>query len=178
MAEKECIHMEFLNNMKKCKLFRKQGRNKGLTVVEMLAASAILSLLSLILYTGIFMAQESYNKITSEAETQLLLSTISDTLSNELRYARDVVDDRGVLQRYTSMSYGKNTTISISDEGQLLAKEKLMLSSGAYGNGDYQITDLEILFDTGGIFHVSVSVESKTGAVAETKFDIGCLNES
>lgn len=170
--------MEFLKNKIKCKLFHKLRRKKGLTVVEMLAAAAILSLLSMILSTGIFLAQDSYNEMTSEAETELLLSTISNVLSNELRFARDVVEDGGVLQRYTSMNYGKNTTISISEQGQLLAKEKLMLASGAYGNGDYKITNLEILYDANGNFHVSVFVESKTGTVAETNFDIRCLNKS
>lgn len=170
--------MGFLNNIKKCKLFNKLSNNKGLTMVEMLVAAVILSLLSMMLNTGIFMAQNSYNKMMAESETQLLLSTVSDMLYNELRYARDVVDNSGVLQRYTSVNYGKNTTISISDEGQLLAKEKLMISSGAYGNGDYKITDLEILCEPNGLFNVHIDIESKTGVSAETQFYISCLNKS
>lgn len=79
--------------MKRLRQKLKNGR--GLTLVEMVAAAAVLALLGLMLHTGLFMAQNSYNKITGEAESQLLLSTLTDLLSNELRYARDVVTGEG-----------------------------------------------------------------------------------
>ena len=46
----------------------------------------VLILLGLMLHTGLLMAQRS-SRTDRGAENQLLLSTLSDLLSNELRYA-------------------------------------------------------------------------------------------
>lgn len=170
--------MKFLNNMKKCKLFSKLHSGSGITMVETLAAVAILSLLAMMLSTGLFMAQDSYRQMTAEAETQLLLSTVSNIVSNELRYARDVDEENGILQKYTSISYGRNTTISINDEGHLVSNERDMLSSGVYENGEYKISQLIIKYEKNGIFNVFIRVEDRFGVSAETEFSINCLNES
>ena len=66
---------------------KKLRSRRGMTLVEMLAASVVLILLGLMLHTGLLMAQRSSRTLTGEAENQLLLSTLSDLLSNELRYA-------------------------------------------------------------------------------------------
>lgn len=70
------------------RLRQKLKNSRGLTLVEMIAAVGVLALLGLMLNTGLSMAQDSYNKMTGEAESQLLLSTLTDLLSNELRYHR------------------------------------------------------------------------------------------
>ena len=114
------------------RLRQKLKSSRGLTLVEMVAAAGVLALLGLMLHTGLIMAQDSYNTMTGEAESQLLLSTLTDLLSNELRYARDVVTgEGGTLQRYTSVNYGRNTTLSLNENGQLEAnKQRQMLSGG------------------------------------------------
>lgn len=155
---------------------RKLRGRRGMTLVEMLAASVVLILLGLMLHTGLLMAQSSYRVMTGEAESQLLLSTLSDLLSNELRYARDVaVDGSGALTRYTSVNYGRNTTLSLDGDGQLEASNRLMLPSGAYGNGDCRIDQCAITY-SGGIFHVMLAVSDRRGASCETTFSIRCLN--
>lgn len=157
------------------RLLRKIRSRRGVTLVEMVAAAAVLALLALMLHTGLYMAQNSYTKMTEAAESQLLLSTLTDLLSNELRYARDVVTDDGTLQRYTSLSFGRNTTLALNAQGQLEANQRLMLSAGAYGNGQYRITDWEIAY-SGGVFNVSLSVTGNGDAANTTTFSVRCLN--
>lgn len=159
------------------RLRQKLKSSRGLTLVEMAAAAAVLVLLGLILNTGLFLAQDSYQKMTGEAESQLLLSTLSDLLSNELRYARDMETDGGSLQRYTSVNYGRNTTLSLDEEGQLKAKNYRMLSSGAYGNGAYRIDRLQITYqEDSGMFTVELRVTGSASIANETTFSIRCLN--
>ena len=69
-------------------LRNKLRARRGMTVIETLAAALVLILLGLMLHTGLLLARQSYDDMTSEAETQLLLSTLTDALSGELRYAR------------------------------------------------------------------------------------------
>lgn len=158
-------------------LRKKLRSHRGLTLVEMVAATGVLALLGLMLHTGLFMAQNSYAQMTEEAESQLLLSTLSDLLSNELRYARDTVTQNdGTLQRYTSINYGRNTTLSLNEEGQLMANDRLMLSSGVYGNGVYSIEDLTIRYEEEGLFQVALTVRGIHSTSNEASFFVRCLN--
>ncbi len=160
------------------KRFLKKIRNRrGVTLVEMTAAAGVLALLGLVLHTGLFMAQDSYTTMVAESESRLLLSTVSNLLSDELRYARQVVtDDAGVLQRYTSINHGRNTTLGISKEGQLEANNRRMLSSGAYGNGAYEIEALTVVYGADHVFDVTVKVKSGHASAKETHFSVRCLN--
>lgn len=160
------------------KFLRKKLRShQGITLVEMVVAAGVLALLGLMLHTGLHMAQDSYSKVTGESESQLLLSTLSDLLSNELHYARDVVTvDGDTLERYTSVNYGRNTKLSIDDNGQLKANNRRMLSTGAYGNGAYRIDDCSITYDGDGLFHVSLKVTGSNAISNETSFFVRCLN--
>lgn len=147
---------------------------RGFTLVETMAAAAVLALLALMLHTGLLMAQRSYVNMTGAAERQLLLSTLGDLLSNELRYARDVVaEPGGRLERYTSVNYGRNTILSLSD-GQLAANGLRMLSTGAYGNGAYTLDTCAITYDS-GTFQVALEV-SGWGGSDSAQFSVRCLN--
>ena len=161
------------------RLRQKLRNSRGLTLVEMTAAAAILILLALILHTGLIMAQNSYTKMTSESESQLLLSTLTDLLAHELRYARDVETGAdGILSNYTSVNYGRHTTLSLNAETkQLEASGRQMLSSGAYGNGAYQIKTCSITYteDT-GLFYVKLKVAGPSSIANETEFSVRCLN--
>lgn len=160
-------------------LRRKLRARRGLTLVEMVAATAVLALLALMLHTGLLMAQNSYRQITGESERQLLVSTLSDLLANELRYARNVDPDPGgeTLLHYTSVNYGRNTTLTLNAQGQLEASGRLMLSAGAYGNGSYRIDTCSIDYDEGtGIFQVSLTVTGGGEGTNETEFSVRCLN--
>jgi competence protein ComGC len=135
---------------------RKKLKNcHGVTLVEMLATVVVLVLLGMMLQTGLNLAVHSYHKMMATSEIEVLASTISSVMADELRYAKDVrLDDEGQLYSYTSANYGTKTIMTKNDEGQLISSSVpvggtdtstgRMLATGAYGNGDYKITGLTI----------------------------------
>lgn len=165
---------------------KKLRGQKGFSLVEMLAATMVLVLLVLILNVGLNLSVKSYRTMTAESETQLLLSSVTNVLSDELRYARDIVTKtettedtdglNGNLDRFLSVSYGRNTTLSLED-GQLYANGKRMLAAGAYGNGAYAIKQLNITYDdTREVFIVEVAVSGIDNITAKTTLLIRPLN--
>ena len=124
---------------------RKVKDNSGLTMVETLCAVLILVLLSLMLNSGLSMAIKTYQGITAESETQLLLSSLSDALADKLRYCVVYVDDAG---DYQSSSIGDVEAADgkIVVRGPDTGDAKSLLPDGAYGNpdgfykGNYQVT--------------------------------------
>lgn len=166
---------------------RKLRSEGGLTLVELLCTVVILMLLGLMLNTGLQMAMRSYQDMTAQSEVQMLLSTLSDALADDLRYATDVdTDDAGNLKTYSSDSYGSSSSLTI-DNGQVMANGKRVLPAGAYGNGAYKLADddkdgngcadgLEITY-ADGLFKVKLKVEQTNGTVsAGTEFTVRCLN--
>ncbi len=116
---------------------KKLRSGRGTTMVEMLAAVLVLIFLSMMLNTGLNLALNSYHRMISRSECQVLLSTAADTLINELRFARDMKiqpggtsgdpgtpagpgtadpDKEGRLVSYLSRSVGCEGNIVIWDE--------------------------------------------------------------
>lgn len=145
--------MDKLQKRLRLSLTDKLKESQGLTFVEMLCAILILSLLSLLINSGLHMAQRSYHSMVLQSETRLLLSTLSDALADELRYAGNVEVDAadGTLKTYRSGLYGEKTTLKVKKD-QAVDKEKhgqiyaeaplpgsvtptsyLLLPDGAYG---------------------------------------------
>lgn len=156
---------------------RKLADEAGLTLVEMLCATAMLALLGLLLSAGMNMALQSYMEITAESETQLLLSTLADALTDDLRYAQDVqTDDGGRLTTYNSDSFGERTGLAIGGDGQVYAGGRRLLPAGAYRRGAYVVDRLEITYD-GSCFAARLRVRAAEGrASAEAALNIRCLN--
>lgn len=156
---------------------KKLACNDGLTLVELLAAVIILILLGLMLNTGLQMALKSYHDLTAEAELQLLLSTISDALADDLRYAREIREEGGELI-YRSDFYGEGGTgASLSlDGGQIFVNGKRLLPPGAYRNGAYAVQALTVSYD-GSCFTADLTVGEAEGTLsAEAQFTVRCLN--
>lgn len=159
---------------------------RGVTLVEMLCVSVILILLGLILNVGIQAAMDSYRTLVAESESELLLSTAVDALAADLRYARDVrteeKDGKTMLSGYDSSFYGKNASLSL-EGGQIVADgpggTMRVLPPGAYGNGAYEIEEMEITYD-GVCFTVHLRAAKAGGDIgAETPAEgvsIRCLN--
>lgn len=173
------------------KLLKKKLKSRrGFTLVEMLAAVIILVLLVLILNSGLNLSVKSYRTMTAESETELLMSSLSDVIYDELRYARDINTTAepiggtpgetpvitGNLERYTSVSFGRNTVLSLKD-GQLYAGGKRLLAAGTYGNGDYVIEQMDITYDKDTcVFTVSLTVGGVDDITAATEFKVRPLN--
>lgn len=158
---------------------RKLKDTGGLTLVETLCAAAILLLLGIMLNTGIQMAVRSNRDITAQAELQLLLSTLSDALADDLRYARDPKTEVDGKLSYISDSYntGGRAILTVNADGQVEAGGKRVLPRGAYGNGAYQVETMDITYaEAEGLFTIELKVKQTDGAIsAETDFTVRCL---
>lgn len=166
---------------------RKKLRNAGgLTLVEILCAVAILVLLCLMMNTGMQMAVKSYDRLTAESETQLLLGSLSDALIDKLRYA--VVTESGT----DTLSIGN---IELKDGRIVVVEEngtvKQLLPDGAYGTDrweyDVELAKKEDGFDLplyeykNGKFTVHFKIvwtkdESVSAQTPEGGLVIHCLN--
>lgn len=155
---------------------RKLKKQAGLTLVEMLCAVVILILLGLMLNTGMQMAVRSYRELIADSETQLLLSTLADALSDDLRYAQEIETDlNGNLISYQDASGGV-VSLTIGPDGQARAGGKRVLPPGAYGKGAYVVKTMDISFAE-GCFTVLLEVGEEAGSIsAETTLTVRCLN--
>lgn len=151
------------------------GRKKlcgksGMTLLETLAAVAILALLSSMILAGSKAAVYSARKNTFAAECQTVSDTINTALSDPLRYATAVtVDDGNAVKAYTNPNYqiseGKITVGTgtdaqgISNAGLIYLDEgKLLLKGAAYSSlevvpADFQSGTAEIPADFQLTYH-------------------------
>ena len=156
----------------------------GVSVVEMLCAVLMLTLLCLLMNTGLQSAVRSYREVTAVSEARLLLSSLSDALSDKLRYAVVTKNADGTF----SYSIGE---IKSDDKGMVVVEEKNadgttkeskpLLPGGAYGNGRYKAeVAVEANADASGdtvTFKVKLTVEEEPDEIrASTELEIRCLN--
>lgn len=154
----------------------------GFSFVEMLCAVAILVLLCLIMSTCISMAVKSYRDITSESETQLLVSSLTDALADKLRYA--VVDKDGnysigTVEVTDGTENYKDDTGAVIPAGMIVLQKtettagvtttnnKRLLPDSAYGAAGQ--------FSVGYIGRYEVSEEPGTPIVTCTSAGLGTL---
>lgn len=175
---------------------KKLRENAGLTVVEMLAATAVLMLLALMLSTGLQMVMNSYQTVIAQSEVDLLVSTAVDALADELRYARDVKERAGSDLNcdftYTSDSFfGEGVYLDL-EGGRIVAckdgsSSLSVLSTGAYGSGgnksyrEYQVTAMTIKYKPAdNTFEIYLKAEtdglSGPKISADTSVTVRCLN--
>lgn len=165
---------------------RKLRSGKGLSLVETLAAVVILLLLGLLLNAGLRMAAGSYFELTARSETGLLLSTAGNALTDELRFADNVrLEGEGCV--YDSSSFGMDSRLVLQD-GQIYVRSasgegggeepKRLLPPGAYRWGEYQVTELKIVYhEESACFDVVLEVKEAEGDIgAKAEFTVRCLN--
>ncbi len=160
------------------KLKRKLHGQGGFTLVEMLCAAVVLMFLGLMLNIGIVMAVRNYYDVTAASEVELLASTLSNALMDDLRYARDVKTSGGELS-YNSDSYGEECRFTLDSANQLLAGGNRVLPPGAYRNGKYQLAASPEISYADECFAVKFKVQEKGGEIfAEAAFSVYCLNSA
>lgn len=167
------------------KMKEKLTNNAGFSLVEMLCAVAVLMLLCMMLNSGLSMAMKSYFDLTAEAETQLLLNSLTNAIAGELRYAHETaLDEGGNLSSYNGgrkLTLGSDKQVYV-DGKELLPKEKSGTNrGGAYKNGDYQVDEMDIVYDeSSACFTVNLKVSWEgSGISAQTPAGgvvIRCLN--
>lgn len=160
--------------------------SQGFSLVEMLCATVILVLLGLMINTGLNLAVKSYQDITAQSEVELLLSTLTDALTDELHYARDIKLEDGAIHFHSHRyNYSGNTyTEILVKDGKLYAGSYQMVPDGAYSHGTYEIPEKDAEGDPGlkieykgGLFTVDLTVQQAGGGIsASTQFTVRCLN--
>lgn len=140
---------------------KKLRESAGLTLVETLCAVLILVLLSFMLNTGLNMAMKSYLNLTAQSETQLLLSSLTNAIAAELRYAHEVSGD-------ADPTYNGGCRITLEDGGRICAGGRELLpaerdgAGGAYRGGKYSAApiaaDVPIVQYADGCFTVNLKV--------------------
>ena len=122
---------------------------------ELLMAVLIMSLMTLVLTSGINASTRVYNDAVTYSEKRVLLSTLSEAVMAEIRNGTDFQkvegDDSGNQFTFTSKNYGSKVSFSVAQEdsaekhckkGQLLIGGNPVISSGSYSNEKITLTDL------------------------------------
>lgn len=163
----------------------KLNSSAGFSLVEMLCAVAVLMLLCMMVNTGLSVAMKTYFNLTAEAETQLLLNSLTNAIAGELRYAHEAGGEEDGEPTYNG---GHTITLNVDDGHVYVGGVELLPQAdsetgrgGAYKNGDYQVKTLNIDYDrNSACFTLTLEVGWKNGSVsAKTPEDgvvIRCLN--
>lgn len=190
--------------MRKAKLKKAYGKklesSKGFSLIEVLAATLVLILIAAMLSVGIPGALNTYELVTATAEATTLLSTLSQSLADELRYATDIKlqnSDGVTLAGFTSSVYGqevkpveKDGTIQMvhtrvpAGGGTPITTHYPLLSEAVYTR-NLQASISSITYD-GHTFALTVSVylsastlneQTEDVVLGETEMRIKTINE-
>lgn len=113
--------------------------NNGFTLVELLAATLIMLLVTLGLTTGVALSNKEFVSSIRQSEAQELYSTLSSLITNELRYTNDVVLDGTNVKTFQSVTYplkhNKTGLVSLNEDGDVTTNDYGQLALGS--NGEY-----------------------------------------
>lgn len=154
---------------------------KGLTLVEMLCTVAILVLVSMVMVLGVQLGVRSYAKSVSYSEAQVLCSTLTTTISDELRYSGTLkVDGSGSVTGFFSQQFGSGdyTAFTTTPEGHVQLGGKDILPAKAYPYGIKAEVKSLTYDDVTALFTVQLSVKDSENknTLAETTFEVEKLN--
>ena len=161
---------------------RKKLQGKcGLSIVELLSAIIVMLLVTATLVIGIRLGVKAYVESVSMSEAQILCSTLTTTISDELRYADTIkVADDGKIT-FFSKNFGgtgsEGISFSLNEDGQILLGNRLILSKRAYPYRLRAAMDLKYDQQT-RIFSVNLKIRrgSQTAALAEDTFEVKAIN--
>ena len=146
---------------------KKLKSKKGFTLIEMLACTVTLVLITLICTTGMNMATKSYNESMFESNSQKLEYIVNLAMGDILRYSRDITVN-GEEISFTNDVYGVSEGgLKLDGDGYFvlvrnkeLSTEAWLVSTMNYVDGIY-ITDFTLNCDTAtGIYTGSYKIKS------------------
>ncbi len=155
---------------------RKLSDKKGMTLSETLIAVAVLVLISAAILLVLNAGVNTYAKSVTFSESQVLCSTLSSIIADELRYAGTVVtDSKKNVTSFFSYNYGNSQTAFKTDEdGQLTLGDEKLLSDAAYVKGTRATVSVKY---TDGIFRVALKILNGKGeTIASNDFEVIPLN--
>ena len=148
---------------------------RGMTLTEVLMALLILSLVTVGMAAGIGASLRVYRQATETSDAQMLASTLSTALMDELRYARDISGTTNPT--FTSGTFGENVSVDVKDGYVEIGGAKL-LSDAAYAKllvreiGETKLVSVE-----DDVFKVAFEVCNVAGnGIREVEFSVRALN--
>ena len=138
-------------------IHEKLRSQRGMTLTEVLVALIILSLVTVGIATGVGASVRVYRQATEASDAQMLVSTLSAALMDELRYARDVGGSADA-PTFTSDTFGEGSSVGVTDGRIIVGGEKL-LSDAAYAGLRVKTADVTY---ADGVFQVELTVQSGT----------------
>lgn len=168
------------------------NRSKGFSLIELLAAILILSLVSGGIVTGVMLSNKQYKSSIRQSEASELYNTISSLLNYELKLTNEVKLDGNKLVAFKSISYQIDESslcnIYVLYESGYLAgdsygriafgnndKKNYLLGNAAYTNG--LGAKLNITYsETNKMFMVDLDIGYDTKSVIHQTFNVRALN--
>lgn len=152
-------------------MMHKLRSRQGMTLTEVLVALLILSLVTVGVAAGVGASVRVYRQATEASDAQMLVSTLSAALMDELRYARDIQSDG----RFTSDTFGEDSSVGVTDGRITVGGEKL-LSDAVYAG--LRVKNPITVTYAGGVFQVELTVQSGTEDrdVRTASFAVRALN--
>lgn len=162
-------------------------KNKsGLTLVEMLCCVVVMLLVSIGMVNGVSLAVRNYESSLMSSESQVLCSTLTNLVSDELRYSGAVNWETTPI-RFYSRTYGSECIFSQNDSKQVTLNEiqrdgtpaqrgYKLLPNRSYHLGMRASVILSKAKDN--IFSVTILVtDSKDLELAQNVFEVEKLNQ-
>lgn len=155
----------------------KNRAKAGLTLVELLCTIVIMLLVSVGMVEGVNLAVKNYKKSLLSSESQVLCSTLTNLVSDELRYSGAVYWDQSPIA-FFSRTYGDKCAFDQNADGQVTLGDEKLLPSKAYHLGMKASVTLEKKQDDrDDLFTVTIVVTDSSGAeLAKNEFDVEKLN--
>lgn len=163
-------------------------KNKsGLTLVEMLCCVVVMLLVSIGMVNGVSLAVRNYESSLMSSESQVLCSTLTNLVSDELRYSGPVKWDENPI-RFYSRTYGSQCIFSQNDSNQVTLNEiqldgtpaqrgYKLLPNRSYHLGMRASVTLAKAAGKDNTFSVTVLVmDSKDRELARNEFEVEKLN--
>ena len=137
---------------------------KGMSIIEKLSAIIVLILVTAVLVTGVRLGVKAYSKSVSMSEAQILCTTLTTVVSDELRYTGTIyLDSKGNLTEFFIHNKGKGA-FGQDENGHVTIGGQPVLSESSYPYG--LKAEVAVAMDTTQkIFNVDVTVKSKTDHV-------------
>ena len=171
------------------------NNNKGFSLIELLAAIVILSLVTGGLVTGVILSSNQYKESIRQSEASQLYNTISSLLTNELRFTNKIsykegttneveaiksvsyqIDESNLCKIYVLYESGYDAgdnygRIALGDND----KKNYLLGNAAYTN-DLGAKIHSITYDTDNMFTVELDIGYDTKTVIRQTFNVRPLN--
>ena len=145
------------------KVIRKIKSGKAFSLSELLMALLVLGLLTVGVANGVTAALNVYRDSVNYSEARTLLSTLSEAVSSELRYARDINETTGA---FTSDDFGVGVKFGATEDGKVTldsgSNTRLLMGDGAYSSGRLE-GKVECAYESGQ-YNVTITVKIKSGS--------------